>query len=214
MVELEIQARESGKLAQCSKFDQLPAKTGDGFRLKSKKNKDGLAPTMGTRVSGKVSDYVELANAGGAGRLPVGKILRPVISTPTKATSNPSKPGMEQLKGRVESKGDGQPTLRVRLELLAIKRTLTKPRSEVDGGIEKLEAVLGSLEPNRPKLGFVESQTLGSPEKLELGFKEKEKAYLEASFLQLTGPKHKKNRNKKKKKKKPMRGDGRQGMGF
>jgi hypothetical protein len=85
----------------------LSAKTGDGFRLKSKKNKDGLAPTMGTRVSGKVSDYVELANAGGAGRLPVGKILRPVISTPTKATSNPSKPGMEQLKGRVESEGDG-----------------------------------------------------------------------------------------------------------
>jgi hypothetical protein len=100
------------------------------------------------------------------------------------------------------------------LELLAIKRTLTKPRSEVDRGIEKLEAVLGSLEPNRPKLGFVESQTLGSREKLELGFKGKEKAYLEASFSQLTGPKHKKNRNKKKKKKKPMRGDGRQGMGF
>jgi hypothetical protein len=181
----------------------LSAKTGDGLRSKPKKIRDGLAPAMGTRVSRKVSDCVELADVGDAGKLPVGKILRPVISTPTKATSNPSKPGMEWLKGCVESEGDGHPTLHVRLELLAIKRMLTKLRSEVDGGIEKLEAVLGSLEPNGPKLGFVESQMLGSLEKLALGFKGKEKAYLEVSIFQLSGPKHKKNR------KKPMRGDGR-----
>ena len=92
----------------------------------------------------------------------MSKLRPPVISTPSKVTLRSSKPGMEWLKGRAESKGDGQPTLSVCLELLAIKRMLTNLRSEAEGGIERIEFVLGLLELNGPKLGLLERQLLGS----------------------------------------------------
>ena len=192
---------------------QFPAKLGDGDAStmigdgsleKPMKTRVGLAPEMVIGEAGKVTGCDERAVAGGSKRNQVCKILTPAINTPTKLTSTLSKPELERLKGRVESEGDGQQSLSVRLELLAIKRTLTNLRREVDAGVGIIESVLGYLESNGPILGPSVGQTLGFSVIQELGPKGKEKA-CSGVFPQPNGPKPNNNK-KKKKKKKPGRG--------
>ncbi|KAE8100194.1 hypothetical protein FH972_018119 [Carpinus fangiana] len=131
-----------------------PKKTGDGdaltmirdgFLEKPKKTEVGLAPAMVIGDSGAV--------ARGFGRNPLCKLLTPVINTSTKLTSTLLKPGLERLEGRMESEGEKQQTLSVCLELLAINRTLTNLRKEVDAGVGRIELVFGYLESNGLILG-------------------------------------------------------------
>ena len=136
--------------------EQIPVKTGDGSKEETMKTGKGLVTAVGTRDSGKAVDCVELM-----GRPSASKLCLPVINSPSRMTSNSSMPGLERLKGLEESVGDGQPTLSVRMELLAIKRLLTGLKSEVEGGIERLESVLGLLELNGPKMGLSERQLRG-----------------------------------------------------
>jgi hypothetical protein len=177
--------------------DQIPAKTGAESKEKMMMIGDGLVSTIGSRDPGKAVECAEMTR-----QPPVSELRHPVISTPSRVMPRFLKPGMERLKGRAESVGDGQPTLSVRLELLAIKRVLTSLRSEVEGGLERIESILGSLESNGPKLGLSERELMGSFGNQTRGLIGNEKAFLEVSFSQPTGPKPRKK--KKKKKKQPM----------
>jgi hypothetical protein len=150
-----MKARKNGYLTwgKVRGHEQIPVKTGDGSKEGTMMTADGLVIAVGTRDSGKAVDYVELT-----GRPPASKLRFSVISSPSRMTSSSSMPGMERLKGLEESVGDGQPTLSVHMEKLAIKWMLTILKSEVDGGIERLDFVLGSLELNGPKKGLSKRQ--------------------------------------------------------
>ena len=54
--------------------------------------------------------------------------------------------GLEELRGHMELKGDRVASLGVRLELQALKSFLTTLKGDMDSGIKRIEAVLGSLE--------------------------------------------------------------------
>ena len=64
---LDAQNRESRKLARSCKYVQLSTETGDGYMEKPKKAGVGLAPVMGTWVSGKVIGHDQISAKTGDG---------------------------------------------------------------------------------------------------------------------------------------------------
>ncbi|KAE8021257.1 hypothetical protein FH972_007164 [Carpinus fangiana] len=166
--------------------EQTLAKTGDGAKVVMMKDGDGLVTALGLRDPGKAAVCAELA-----GRSPACTPRRPVTSSTLSKTLNSSiseKSELERLIGREELVGDGQPTSSVHMELLAIKRVLTGLKSEVEGGIKRMDSALGLLGFTGPKvdlLGASVSQVhTGDP------------------GAQPYGPKPKKNKKNKKKNKK------------
>jgi hypothetical protein len=148
------------------------------------------------------------AGAEDTRRIPACRLISLANSLVPVVLSHPSKP-VERLKGHEESDGYGQSILSTRLELLAFKSLLTKIRGEVDEGLERLEAILLTLEISGPSVGLSEKQIQG--------LKEKQKNSVEAPIgSRLNGHKQK---NKKKKKKPKGReigkgpGAGSQGIG-
>jgi hypothetical protein len=170
--------------------EQMPAMTGEGSKGPVFSGV-GLAPVRSTRDPGKSN-----ACAEPIGRIPVSERRAPVISTPSIVPLSTSKTGPERLKGRVESEGDGQSGLCVRLELLAIKGLLTNLKGEVEGAMQRMDAALVSLELNGPNLGLSESQRLDYSGQQAMGLRSEHQA----------GPQSRNIKKKKKKKKKPKCG--------
>jgi hypothetical protein len=96
-----------------------------------------------------------MASAGDSVMIPACRFLPPANSLLPKVLSYPSKPGLELLKGWVAFDGDGQSSLSACLELLAIKKL------DVDVGVERLEAVIFSLESSELRQGLLNKQNLG-----------------------------------------------------
>jgi hypothetical protein len=93
--------------------------------------------------------------AGGLAGKPQTSRLQPeAYSLYSKAKVQASKLGQVPLKGREGSDRDGQFLLDARLELLLIKESLEKARSEAYVGLEKLESVINFLELCGPGLSL------------------------------------------------------------
>jgi hypothetical protein len=94
------------------------------------------------------------------GRILVCRLVTPANNLVFMVLSHPSKL-VERLKGLEESNGYGQSMLSTRLELLAFKSLLTKIWGEVDEGLERLEAILLTLETSGFSLGLSKKQIQG-----------------------------------------------------
>ena len=140
------------------KNEHILARPGDGFTAMSKQPHT-LA--KGTRDAVEEEAFSSLVGGGISNRWPVGRLHFPESSQYTKLILYPLKPWPELLRGWVASNCDGQTSLRVSLELLSIKESLTTLKGEVDMGIERLEVVLKSLEPTRSSMNSMDKQALG-----------------------------------------------------
>jgi hypothetical protein len=172
--------------AQKCKNTQFLVRLGVGSMAQSKKL---IVPVKKIEESVKEDESFVSTSVEDTGRILVCRLVTPVNSLVPMVLSHPSKL-VERLKGLEESNGYGQSMLSTCLELLAFKSLLTKIWGEVDEGLERLEAILLTLETSGPSLGLSKKQIQG--------LKEKPKASVEAYFgSRSNGPKHK---NKKKEK--------------
>ena len=94
-----------------------------------------------------------LASAGDSTRIPACRAQSPANSLSSKVILCSSKLGPKLLKGRVASDNDGHTFLSASLKLISIKESFKSLKSEVDVGIERIEAVIKSLEHRGPRLG-------------------------------------------------------------
>jgi hypothetical protein len=141
------------------------------YTLKNRRNKATVSSADGSmtepkkelQVSVMGKEHAAVAGDGTNGGMPAcGGSLTASLFPKTLPKSVNS--GMEALKGRMESAGNGHASLgqlRLREELQNLKSYLTKVKEDVDVGIWRVEEVMGLLEVNGLETGLGDGQTMG-----------------------------------------------------
>jgi hypothetical protein len=147
----------------------------DGYEVCTLKNRHNKAPV--SSVDGSMTEPKKVMQAsvlekesaavvgdGSSVGLPVcgGSLTASLLP---KNLSKPVFSGMEALKGRMESAGNGHASLgqlRLRAELQNLKTFLTKVKEDVDLGVWRVEVVMGLLEVNGLEADLGVGQNLGN----------------------------------------------------
>ncbi|KAE8037588.1 hypothetical protein FH972_010166 [Carpinus fangiana] len=152
---MEAQAGEYKDRVLKSRQNKAPARPLDGSKTESKEEEQATVVGEENFTATEVGTNVGVPVSRGPFTV---SILTPMTLPYT------VNPGVEALRGRSESVGDGSVSLGqrgIRVELQELKSFLTKLKEDVDMGIKRVEEVMGSLEFDGLNMGTGEGQNLG-----------------------------------------------------